>query len=149
MNYQQPVPTLVSSYRGYNIVRRGADLLAIDQAVGDVRLFEDTLGEREIGVEPVARGPARETDEQDRYRGPCEGDDAVSALNRPGIYEALRSIARKSFGAVGLRRSRPCGTAPPGVTDLSSARSSEESPYGRRIFFNMHSTTMRERSRRR
>lgn len=42
-------PALLTSYRGYNIVQCGSDLVAVDQALGDVQLYRETLGEREIG----------------------------------------------------------------------------------------------------
>jgi hypothetical protein len=45
----QIVPTLVKSYRGYNIVRCGSNLVAVQQGLGETRLYEETLGERELG----------------------------------------------------------------------------------------------------
>lgn len=48
------LPVLVDSYRGYNVVKReslvghDADFVAVRQSFGDVRLFEETLGQRQI-----------------------------------------------------------------------------------------------------
>jgi hypothetical protein len=43
------IPRLIKSHHGYNIVQCGADLIAVDQKLGPIRLFEETIGEREIG----------------------------------------------------------------------------------------------------
>jgi predicted O-methyltransferase YrrM/tetratricopeptide (TPR) repeat protein len=41
-------PVLVREHNGYNIIRRGEEFLAIQQSLGDIQLFVETIGSRDL-----------------------------------------------------------------------------------------------------
>jgi hypothetical protein len=86
-----PPPTLLTSYRGYNIVQCGSDLVAVDQALSDVQLYRETLGEREIGWFILRAG------EIDELKAKIRGGARrrwLRGLYRRAILSPINSIRR-------------------------------------------------------